>query len=319
MANLRRRRAQVAVIQAYTAFRRRVQQGRHAGESSERMAAGLVKVLRGRGFAVRRLVLGQIAGGLQHARRRRCAWGNVKKSEDNMFRLLRLRAPSAAGWTPADAHQLLVESIRARVLCLTSTRFASGRCPPGPLACCDRPYQIFGRGIGFTEDGAQARFCRWRSEWRALAAGRVAIGAVSRRQPLTDARLRMIISAGSFARLQVLTDFMELLGRSYVKLPDDFGPGVVLDGHVLRTAELEELRRMLSSSGSFRKAFDGSPRVDQVAHLICEVRQALLRGRRQSAREAFFAEVEQLARSGSSVVHPEDRLSAQAIAHFAAR
>ena len=211
-----------------------------------------------------------------------------------MFKLLQRRAPSAAGWMHTDSKQLLIESIRARVLCLTSQRYASGKCPVGPLPCHLRAYQVFGYGIGFTEAGARLRFRRWVSEWRALAEGTADFGAMSRRFPLTDERLRGAISVGSFARLQILTDCIHILGRSYVRLPEDFGHGVKLDEGVMAAADVESLRQKLSSSGAFKRSFGGRPRIDQVAHLVCEVLQALMRSQRMPARQAFFCKAQQL-------------------------
>ena len=176
-----RSRARTAVIVAYAAIRRRVQLGRHRRETASSITAGLMKCTSGRHSAVSRLVLKRVARGLRHARRRNCAWGNVRRDEDKMFKLLQRRAPSAAGWMHTDSKQLLIESIRARVLCLTSQRYASGKCPVGSLPCHLRAYQVFGYGIGFTEAGARLRFRRWASEWRALADGTADFGAVSRR------------------------------------------------------------------------------------------------------------------------------------------
>ena len=119
--------ARTSVIVAYAATRRRVQLGRQNGESAASMVAGLMKSTSGRNSTVSRLVLKRVAKGLKHARRMNCAWGNLRKDEDRMFQLLQKRAPSSAGWTHTDYKQLLVESIRARVICLASKRYASGK------------------------------------------------------------------------------------------------------------------------------------------------------------------------------------------------
>ena len=243
-----------------------------------------------------------------------------------MMALLERRAPSAAGWTHTDANQLLAESFRARVLCLTSKRFETGRCPAGPLAMRLRPYQIHGLGVGLTEKGARASFCRWRAEWRCLLAGTTSIGVVSRRRPLSDERLRAVTSVGDFGRLQILTDFISILGRSYVQLPKHFGNGVILDRGVMVKDDLEDLQEALAGSGVFTLSFRGRPRLDQVAHLVCEVRQALLRGRKQPARDAFFCEVDQLLckhAPASAITYAGRRkvayAAAEAIAAFATR
>lgn len=151
---------------------------------------------------------------------------------------------------------------------------------------------MLGYGAGLTPDGSRERYNRLRSEWFDFLAKPDVLPKVTRRTPLCDAFLKKVTSAGPFARLQVLTDAIAVLGNSFVELPDDFGDGAHLDGGPLSRSELEELRQDISTSGQFRKQFGGRPRLDQVGHLVCEVRQALMRGQQPLGREAFFVSID---------------------------
>ena len=81
----------------------------------------------------------------------------------------------------------------------------------------------------------------------------------------------------------------------------------------MKGSELEELRQDLSKSGQFRKVFGGRPRLDQVGHLVCEVRQALMRGQQQMGREAFFDSIEKSSEKRSDKYQSKRTGDAEAI------
>ena len=77
--------------------------------------------------------------------------------------------------------------------------------------------------------------------------------------------------------MQILTD-LDAHAHPITLLPSNLGVGVKLD-RVLPTSEVRRLMRALQANSQFR-AVAGSFRVAEGGHLICEVRQWTLQGKK---------------------------------------
>ena len=180
-----RQRARVALITAYATLRRKVKEGRDANISPQRLEDEVLKVTWGRHGAIGRLVLQHVARDLQTKKRKRVSWGDVRKDEDRLFRLLQKKIAEKG----QSVHACVIESFRARVLDQTSRRFQLSTRPKGPLPVQKRPYQVFGYGAGFTNKVALQRYRQRKQEWSQLMKEPSMLPKVTRRQPLSGATL----------------------------------------------------------------------------------------------------------------------------------
>ena len=191
----------------------------------------------------------------------------------------------------------MLASMKAKCLDLTSASFKCKRCSSAPAPMTERPYQAYGHGEGLTLDGAQQRYNGIPAKWHYLRRHPDRLPRVSRRKPLTDANLKRAIGGGNFSSLHVLTD--EVLGKTYVTLPNSLGNGVKLEGTPMSAEEVDAIKSRLAGSGHFHAMFAGSPRIDAVAHLVCEVQQAVLAGKSAAIRQFDLDCVEKLEESAA--------------------
>ena len=116
----------------------------------------------------------------------------------------------------------------------------------------------------------------------------------------------------------MLTDCLEVLGKFCVTLPSKLGSGVKLESKPMSAEEVDAIRSRLAGSGHFRAICVGSPRIGTVAHLVCEVRQAVLAGRTAAGRRLDLEFVKQLHESVASGDDASDLKQASlAIANYA--
>ena len=188
------------------------------------------------------VVLQRVASKLQKCRRKK--WANLRKSQDKMFGLLKQRAKGKG------VGAFAAESFKARVLCVSSDRYAlhlGDSVPRLPVPQRDLVYRIY--GYTASTQGRGAKHARWCAEYRGGAVSRLA-AATTYRNKLTDKKLQSVMTCGSFSRLQVLSDVAEAFGVGMVQLPRSFGPGVRFDAAPLKLKEIAEVRDRLNQSGA---------------------------------------------------------------------
>ena len=113
----------------------------------------------------------------------------------------------------------------------------------------------------------------------------------SYRNKLCDAMLRERTertSAAFFARLQILSDAVEVLGQGLVELPPALGNGVCFEDGPVSQDTLVELKNTLNASSYCRTNCGNSINLFQTAHLVCECRQNIWSRFSKSRGASFF-------------------------------
>ena len=261
-------------------------------------------------------ILTQIAGKLQSPRfcSGKKKWCNIKKADDTMFSLIVARCGKLTAWKSTSIRRFVRESFKARALCLTSERYrshAGSRLPTDPVPSDARVYHIY----GYDCTDAKIKHKRWSKEW--LQWGHMA--SLSYKRKLDDATLAKHTTAGSFVRLQVLSDAAEAFGTGLVKLPKGFGNGVRLEGRAIGEDLLVEIKDELNKHRQFLRMFRGSISLFQTAHLICECRQYVWSYLPADRLRAFFKNFDTGTTSTRSTREDIEskREACQSIANFA--
>ena len=72
----------------------------------------------------------------------------------------------------------------------------------------------------------------------------------------------------------------------------------------MQRADVGKMVAHMKKSGRFRSVLKQKARVDTLAHLICETRQAVLAGRKRDEREVDLQHVENLMRKKRRIMQP---------------